>query len=221
MKTNFLTAAIAVLGLTLMTAPAAHAGAFIITDLYNTGVDNAGVALGDNVTDSHYALISQPGGGSFIAETVLDDNFPIPPWFANNAGSRWIGPDSDADANGPAGFYTYRTSFTLPGNVDLGSVTISGVWGSDDLGPDILINGFATGNPTTSQFFSPTGFSIASNFVVGANTLDFLIQNGGGPTGVRVDQIMGMYDVISEPGTLALLGLGLIGLGVARRRKAA
>ena len=228
MKVKLLKTAVAALTFTLMTAPAVHAGAFTITDLYNTGVDGSGNALGNNVADTHYSLIVQPAGGTFAAETVSDVGFPFPPWFANNANSRWIGPDSAASANGAPGNYTYRTTFSLAGDVDLGTVSISGMWGSDNTGPDILINGASTGNATTNQFGSPTAFSIASGFVVGLNTLDFMVVNAGSsinPTGLRVDQVMGMYDVTSvpvvEPGMGAIFGLGLAGLAFARRRKAA
>jgi len=203
-----------------MTSPAANAGAFVITDLFNTGVDGSGVALGDNVLDPHYTLTAQPNNGTFLAETVFDDTFPIPPWVANNAGSRWIGPDSDNDANGPTGDYTYETTFTLLGNVNLGSVVISGLWGTDNIGLDILINGISTLQANVNQFGSLTVFSVTSGFIVGTNSLEFILNNAGGPTGLRVDQITGMYD-LPEPTTLALFGLGLIGLGAMRRRRTA
>jgi hypothetical protein len=42
----------------------------------------------------------------------------------------------------------------------------------------------------------------------------------GGETYFRVDENGGIISSVPEPGTMALLGLGLVGLGLSRRRKA-
>ena len=202
-----------------LAATVSTAHAVVISDLYNTGVDGAGTPLGGGVDDPHYAIFAQPGAGSLVDSTVPVDGFPIPPWVANDANSRWIGP-ATADAVGPPGGYIYRTSFTLPVDVDLSTVLITGLWGTDDPGLDILINTASTSN-TSSGFGSLTAFSITSGFVVGANTLDFVLHNSVGPTGLRVDDMTGGFELLDvpEPGTLVLFGLGLAALGLARRRR--
>jgi len=185
--------------------------------VYNTGVDNSSNAWGSGgVPDIHYSLIVQPG--SAIAQTVTDTAYPFPPWLANNSGSRWIGPA--ADANGPAGNYVYRTTFNVPNNAVLSSVSVTGDWASDDPGTDIKINGASTGQ-TSASYSALTPFSINSGFVFGINTLDFYVTNAFNfinPTGLRVDHIAGSYQ-IPEPTALALACGGLIVGCVLRRRR--
>jgi hypothetical protein len=54
--------------------------------------------------------------------------------------------------------------------------------------------------------------------VEAGNRLNFWVTNSGnGPTGLVYK---GTASAVSEPGTLALLGIGLAGLGWARRRAA-
>ena len=190
-----------------------------ITDLYNTGVDNAGALLGDSVNDPHYTITVDPQGAGDA--TVPNDGFPIPPWLANDANSRWIGPATDHDANGAAGDYTYRTTFTLPANANLASVSITGNWATDDGGLRISLNGTNTNNPPSAGFSGYTAFTINdanADFVVGTNTLDFTFNNGGGPTGLRVDDMTGTFTVIPEPAALSLIAVAGAGLLGNRRR---
>ncbi len=192
------------------------ARAATIANLFNTGVDSSANALvGAGVPDPHYSLIVQPG--SATAVTVDATIWPIfgGPWVPNNAGSRWIGPD--ASSQGPAGNYTYQTSFFLPGNAILSTVNISGLWGTDDASVDLLINGASTGN-VSAGFTSLVPFSITSGFVLNAiNTIDFALVNAGGPTGLRVDRIVGTY-LVPEPTAAGLLLSGL-SLGVLALRR--
>jgi len=197
---------------------AAHA--VTISGLYNTGVDNFNNALAANQNDPHYDL-QIPTVNTEV--TVFDGVFPIPPWVANNANSRWIGPTSNGNA--PSGNYSYRTTFTLPANTNLSTVNISGLWSTDDSSIDIYING----NPTGNGAFGHTAlwpFSVTSGFQVGLNTLDFDLNNSPlagafSPTGLRVDHIVGTYQIIvPEPGTacVAAVALCLI-FGTTRRRR--
>ena len=190
--------------------------------IFNTGVDNNGNALGDNVNDPHYDLIVDPSG--LGDATVPNDGFPIPPWVANNAGSRWIGPADGNDANGPGGQYIYRTTFDLPIGAVLDTAFLSGFWGADDGGltnASILLNGQLV--PISHNGFgllTPSAPAPGSPFQHGLNTLDFVLVNGGGPTGLRVDGLVGGFVNIPEPATatLGLMGLGLL---ARRRRRAA
>jgi len=185
-----------------------------INNLYNTGVNNLSMALAANVVDPHYVITVSPSG-PLPAKTVTDTAFPFPPWVANNANSRWIGPD--ASSQGPAGTYRYRTQFTVPANAILSTVNVTGLWGTDDNSLNIFINGNPTGN-VSGGFTTLVPFTVNSGFVFGTNNLVFRLNNAGGPTGLRVDKIVGTYQIVPEPIAGALVCVGVISGGCLHRR---
>lgn len=194
---------------------ATAAAAAPIANIFNTGVNGIGVAFGaPNVVDPHYSIISPP---NFTAVTVDDTTYPFPPWLPNNSFSRWIGPA--ANSFGPSVPFIYRTTFTVPATAILSTVNVTGDWATDDPGTDIRINGVSTFQ-TSASYEALTPFAVSSGFVVGTNTLDFYLVNvGGGPTGLRVDHIAGSYQV-PEPTAVALLVCGGLILGGCSQRRA-
>ncbi len=200
-------------------AASTAARAAFINDLFNTGVNNLKVALGPNVIDPHYTITASPGG-PMPARTVIDTAFPFPPWVANSPGingSRWIGPE--ANGNGPAGLYRYRTTFTVPANAILSTVNVSGLWGTDDPSIAMRINGNLTPN-VSGGFTTLVPFNINSGLVIGNNVLTFDLANVISVTGLRVDKAVGTYQIIPEPTTLCIAGtLLLASIAVQRRRR--
>jgi hypothetical protein len=188
-------------------------------NIFNTGVDaNGDVVTGGTVGDEHYTLISDPNGTitGIKTATAISEGYPIGPWLGDNSLSSWIGPNTD-NLVGPGGLFTYQTTFDLSG-LDHTTASILGRWATDDQGIDILINGTATGN-TSASFGVFTDFTINSGFIAGVNTLDFVVTNGHGPTGLRVEITNANAVAVDEPYALALLGLGLLGLGINRNKK--
>jgi len=191
-----------------------------LTTLFNTGVDSGGNVLTNNtIGDPHYSLIAVPSGSTNTRIITSAGGFPIGPYLGDNTLSRWIGPNNDADLNGPVGNFTYRTTFDLTG-FNPSTALISGKWSSDNNGLSILLNGVNIGTPAIpfTAFTNWFPFSISSGFVGGINTLDFLVYNGGGPTALRVE-MAGTASAVPIPAALWLIGSALIGLVSFGRRK--
>jgi hypothetical protein len=188
--------------------------------IFNTGVDAFGNVLPHGtVGDPHYSLISVPGGSTTTLIITSAGGFPVPPYIGDNTLSRWIGPGNDGDLNGPAGTYVYRTTFDLTGlNPATASLLIG--WSTDNNGLDVALNGASLGQTTSFTQFSAgfSVFAVTSGFLPGVNTLDFWVNNGSGPTALRVEAA-GTADPIPEPGSLLLLGAGLAALGLLRARR--
>lgn len=203
------------------------AQAALITTLFNTGVNGAGVSLPNGSPETHYSLLSVPSGSTSPEVLTSAGGFPIPPWIADSAVSAWISPANAGDDD-PAGVYTFRTTFTLASFGPGFTASITGRWATDDGGLDILINGISTGQ-TSSSSASFTSFSILSGFVQGSNTLDFVVRNNvfvaPNPVGLRVEMTGDVAQTgnVPEPTTLAIWGLGALGCAMAgyRRRKLA
>lgn len=221
--------ALATICATLVMALPAAAGVVTITDLFNTGVDNAGNAVGSSVADSHYSIVN-PG---FTATTVATGVWPLSPgpWVANNSTSRWIGTQNTSSHAPDGASLTFRTTFTIGTNADLTTVLISGSGAADNSNTDTILNGVSLGS-LLGGFTPLKAFTISNYFILGTNTLDFVILNAccapTNPVGLRIDGISGSYMTVAnngqttnvpEPSVFALFALGLMGFGLRRFRK--
>ncbi len=183
------------------------------TGLFNTGVGATGTTLADGTLDLHYAITASPDGASTETAKTSASGFPIGPWLGDDTASDWIGETAGYPSlNEGAGLFHNDTTFSSP---IAGTITITGQWATDDEGPDILLNGVST-VATSGGFGSFFPFSITGSVVAGANTLSFENFNSGGPGGVRVEFTSADVSPVPEPSSLAIFGIGALGLVIAR-----
>ena len=167
-------------------------------------------------------LVSAPSGSTTdIRVRTSAGGYPIPPYNGDDSLSAWIGPNNDSSLDGPVGHNDYQTSFTLGAGVNPATASITGMYSTDNELVDILVNGQSTGitngSTDTGQYTSFWQLSISSNFTSGTNTLDFIVNNDGGPTALRVE-VTGSVATVPEPATWAMMLLGFVGLGFAGYR---
>lgn len=191
--------------------------------LYNTGVGNNGVPLlnASGVGDPHYVLSTNPDTGNPMPVVQDETAFPIVggPWLANNATSKWIGPQFNTSGSA-GGVYVYDLSFDLTG-IDETQFQIRGSWATDNThgAPyGIFLNGApVAGTQDLRQFDSFVPFTVAkgSGFLPGANTLTFVLENqGAGYNGLRVDGLRGLAPAPGAEWIADLFSTGVDNAGV-------
>lgn len=201
--------------LALATAPSkSHAaGSIAIADLFNTGVNSGGGLLPTWATDPHYTVSA--GDGPYAIYVPSSSST----WVPNTSTAQWISPSYFTIGSGSS--YNYTTTFTVGANANLSTVSIGGKYASDDRITDVLLNGHSLGLSTgLGDFGSFTSFSIASSvyFQHGVNSLTFKTSNFNyTSTGLIVDGLAGSYNAVPEPSSIAMLGLGVVGLAAGRR----
>ena len=179
--------------------------------LFNTGVDNSYAKLALGSTDPHYQVVEN--GLSQAIVSVTNRAYPV----SASAAYIW----QDADGNPGSVTRTFRTTFTLLAGYDPLTAMLTGKWYADNLGLDIILNGIASGQIYNGDP-SFVDFSLGTGFVVGVNTIDFVVKDLGAPGALAVTNLVGTAvatSTVPEPSTVLLLAAGLFGGTVVGDRR--
>jgi hypothetical protein len=160
-----------------------------INGLYSTGLDANGSPLPDGAADPNWAITAAPSGSAPARAYATNNSWPVGgPWMANSSASRWLSAQADEKTGDPPGIYTYKTTFDLTG-FDPASARITVRVAVDNDLTDMRLNGQGLGLKA-SGFGAFTPLAVNGAFAPGANTLEFVVKNGGtapNPSGLRVE----------------------------------
>ncbi|MFO1487826.1 MAG: LamG-like jellyroll fold domain-containing protein [Verrucomicrobiota bacterium] len=144
----------------------------------NTGTDANGALLPPGTPEQTFVNAGSPVGTNAMV-VIAPANYALPFWSATNGVSQWVGPNQNGI--GPSGTYTNRWIFTLP----CATATLIGRICTDDDGY-LFLNGVNIG-PVGGYGFQFSSISNSAHFVAGQNTLEIILNNGGGSTGFRAE----------------------------------
>lgn len=158
---------------------------FATTLPFNTGLDNARVALADVAVDTHWT-IKDAAGNALTAYVQTDALGYVGYWLPPSATSKFISPFVDTVDPG-VGPFTYTTTFSLQTGANLATTVLTVSYASDNATDSITLNGQAVAGVTPGGYGSFVVLPITGPFVVGPNTIAFVSSNSGGPTGFRAE----------------------------------
>lgn len=206
---------------------AARAGAQSspIATLFSTGVLADGSRAADGLADLHYQAYNWTTAGTlgsllgpaYLIANGYQDYYPARP----SQTSRYIW--ASAGGSDPANV-AFRTTFDLTG-FDLATVKLLGQFAADNDVFGVYLNGVLV-NSANPGFAVPATLSLTSGFASGLNTLDFYVNNSGGPAGFIFGAngagsppvVNPPVSTVPEPGSVVLLAAGLAGVMVVGRR---
>jgi hypothetical protein len=158
-----------------------------LTNLFSTGISTNGTLLYHGKADPHWKMASGPGPGATLtnAYAVYEQSIHrSAAWLVDDTASQWIGPQASMLNFTNTGEYRYRTSFDLSG-LDLDTIMLRIAVASDDQVTAVLLNDQVTGITFTNGSGVLDVEHLFNGFQSGTNTLELVVTNAGGSTGLR------------------------------------
>jgi hypothetical protein len=188
-------------------------------------INNTGAGITPTNPDPNWTVTTNPTPGSTNAFVTDTSGYPFGPWIADTAIYGWDSPQpsyTDGETDSPNTNYYYTTTFDLTG-LDPTSASLQFQFAVDDALVAVILNGNTLGGfPAGVLDTLSVTQTINSDFVSGVNTITFETFNGPAastnPTGLLVDFTSATANSAPEPSAFLLIGAGLGGLGLIRRR---
>ena len=158
-----------------------------LTTAFGSGLDATGNLLPGGSSDPHFTITDTTTNTS-LGQAIVVANPAANSWMGDTGTSQWISTDSLGDSSDDT--FDYQTTFNLTG-LNPSTTQLNLNVAADDQVTEILLNGVSTGIAMPGVGSGPWGFftsaTIASGFVAGVNTLDFIVPNtAGGGGGLQV-----------------------------------
>lgn len=153
---------------------------------FATGLDASGAVLADQAVDGHWT-VKDAEGNAFSAYAQTDALGYPNYWLAPSATSKFISPFIDTVDPTGNGTFTYKTTFSLREGVNLAAVSLVIRCTSDNQMKSVMVNGQALPGVVDGSYSSFQTLTATTGFVVGINTVELVVANSGGPTGMRAE----------------------------------
>jgi len=191
----------------------------------NFVINNTGVGALPTNPDPNWTVTTSPTPGLTNAFVTDTSGYPFPIWIPDTDTYGWDSPQASYtnQQTDPADTdFFYTTTFDLTG-FDPTSAILQFQFAVDNSLVAVTLNGNTmTGFPAGGLDSLSGTQTINTDFVAGLNTITFETFNGdtltNNPTGLLVDFTSATANSAPEPSAFLLIGVGLGGLGLIRRR---
>jgi len=218
------------------------ASAVPISTLVSTGQAAPGSPDPNWLYSPSFGVFQSP----YVTAANPNNGFPFYAWINNDASSSWISPNpvygTGVWGDSP-GLHRFMLVFALPANADPATATFSFRLAIDNYLHSVWFNGTMILNDPYSAIsynaFSPVVTVGPGLFQAGNNFLEVFVTNSSivgnsdpmtwNPAGLRLEIVDSNVELLPPPppsgeipetSTVFMMAMGLIGIGLARRRRA-